>query len=369
MSVFFHFDFTLPLDRFELRIDCRSEVRTLGVFGKSGSGKTSFLQSVAGLRRAKGLIRLGERDLLNEEQKLNLRPEERRIGFVPQDHRLFPHLNVQKNLLCGTSRARRRLGMKTVESRSAEVIDVLELGPLLDRRIDTLSGGESQRVAMGRALCAMPEVLLLDEPLASLDSQLRERILPFLIRVQKEFDLPLIVVSHNPVELQILCEEVLVLAEGSIIASGKATEVLPQFAPQAIADPGSFESILRLRVISHESKTIRAHLLLSSGDGPQVTLPRQECKTGTLLHATLSANDIILARSTISGLSARNSLRGVIKRIDHQSWGAMIMVEIDPSTETQITVALTEDAIKELDLETGLAVHLIFKSSAVRVYG
>jgi molybdate transport system ATP-binding protein len=369
VNAFFDMDFTLPLDRFNLRIQCQTEQRTLGVFGPSGSGKTSLLQTVAGLRQAEGTIRIGRELFLDKSSALNLPPEKRMVGFVPQDHRLFPHLNVQGNLASGMPRAIHKHGSQSVEQRRKEVVDVLELQPLLQRRIGSLSGGESQRVAIGRALCSMPEVLLLDEPLASLDHQLRERILPFLMRVRREFDIPMLVVSHNPAELQILCEEVLVLREGSIIASGSALEVLPRFANQSETDTGDYENVLKLKLTSHETTVSKADLVLSSGTGPRLTLPKQTQTLGTVIHAGIAANELILARSTITGLSARNELTGIIRQIETKPWGSLVVVEIDPASETQLTAALTQNAIEELMLEPGLAVHLFFKSNVLRVYG
>ncbi len=369
MKQFFELDFTLPLDRFDLKIRHNSTARTLGIFGQSGSGKTSCLQAIAGLRSARGIIRLGSQALLQSDLGLNLPPEKRMIGFVPQDHRLFPHLKVHGNLTSGMKRGIRKYGSKAVNKRFDEVVEVLEIESLLSRHIETLSGGESQRVAIGRALCAMPEVLLLDEPLASLDHPLRERILPFLVRVRKEFDIPMLVVSHNPAELQVLCEEVLVLREGNIVAAGPSAEVLPRFANNSGSDTGSYQNILRLRIKANESSVSKAQLIRSSGQGPMITIPKQTQAIGSVIHVAIAANELILARNAVKGLSARNEIAGVIREIDSKPWGALVVIEIDPATETQLAAALTQDAIEELELTTGLAVHLLFKSNVIRVYG
>jgi len=369
MSAFFDLDFKLPLDRFNLEVKFRSDLSTLGVFGQSGCGKTSLLHCIAGLRRAEGRICLGSQYLLDTADGIHLPPEKRMLGFVPQDHRLFPHLTVEGNLRAGSSRAVKKHGSKRVEKRFSEVVQILELSALLRRKTIALSGGESQRVAIGRALCSMPELLLLDEPLASLDEALRERILPFLIRIRREFDIPMLVVSHNPAELQILCEEVIVLRQGSIISRGPATEVLPRHAQDSNGNTESFESILRLKISSHEATVSKARLLLSSGEGPTITIPKQTQAVGSTIHIGIGANELILARSTITGLSARNELIGVIQAIETKPWGGLVVVEVDPSSGAQLTAALTQNAIEELELKVGLAVHLLFKSNVIRVYG
>lgn len=143
---------------------------------------------------------------------------------MPQDGLLFPHRNVRGNLLAGAARARRN-GWN-LEETLANVCSLLEIGHLLDREVATLSGGEHQRVALGRAICSGPRLLLLDEPLASLDQPLRRRVLPFLIRVRDELDLPMLLVTHNVAEVQALCDEVVVLRQGRVVAHGAVDEVL-----------------------------------------------------------------------------------------------------------------------------------------------
>ncbi|MEE3178395.1 MAG: ATP-binding cassette domain-containing protein, partial [Verrucomicrobiota bacterium] len=177
--------------------------RVTGLFGASGSGKTTWLETMAGLRRsARGFIQFGETVWLDSDARIDVPPEQRGIGYVPQDHLLFPHMTVRRNLQSGQQRA--AVSGHDFKRMLEDVVDVLELDSLLERGVRELSGGERQRVALGRALCSGPRLLLLDEPLASLDLQLRLRILPFLQRVRDHFDVPMLVVSHNPIELQAL---------------------------------------------------------------------------------------------------------------------------------------------------------------------
>lgn len=216
---------TVPLAQFPLAVDFVAAQRVTGVFGPSGAGKTSLLHCIAGLKRkARGRIELGGEVWLDTKKGIYVPPERRAIGYVPQDGLLFPHRNVRGNLLAGAARARRH-GWNVDETLKT-VCDLLEIGPLLDREVATLSGGEHQRVALGRAICSGPRLLLLDEPLASLDQPLRQRVLPFLKRVRDEFALPMLLITHDPTEVQALCDEVVVLREGRLVAQGGVGEVL-----------------------------------------------------------------------------------------------------------------------------------------------
>lgn len=205
----------LPLADFALEVSAELTAPATGLFGASGAGKTTLLDLVAGLRRApSAFIQLGDQVLTDTVRRVEVPPRHRRIGYIPQDGALFPHLPVRGNLLYG-----HREGAPPAFSLE-HVARVLELSPLLDRRIAGLSGGERQRVALGRALLSAPRYLLLDEPLAGLDAPLRERILPYLRTVRDEFSVPMLYVSHQPEEIVALCDDVLVLERGRVIGRG-----------------------------------------------------------------------------------------------------------------------------------------------------
>lgn len=215
-------DLRLRLGDFNLEIDAVLAERVTAIFGASGAGKTSLLEIIAGLRRPNaGIVRIEGRVLTDGTARTFVTAERRAVGYVPQDGALFPHLSVRNNLRYGLAARDTRPAGLTLE----HVCDVLEIAPLIDRAIATLSGGEKQRVALGRALLAAPRLLLLDEPLAGLDTPLRERLLPYLARVRDEFAIPMLYVTHSPDEVMALCDEVLVLSAGRVLARGRPSEI------------------------------------------------------------------------------------------------------------------------------------------------
>ena len=203
----------LTLADFSLEVNAVLTGRVTAVFGASGAGKTSLLEIIAGLRRpAAGVVRVGDTVLTDAGTRMFVPVEHRAVGYVPQDGALFPHLSVRQNLTYGSHPQQASQSGLTFE----HVVEVLEIAALTDRAISTLSGGEKQRVALGRALLAAPRLLLLDEPLAGLDAPLRERLLPYFIRVRDEFSIPMIYVTHSPDEVMALCDDVLLLERGRV---------------------------------------------------------------------------------------------------------------------------------------------------------
>ena len=208
---------------FQLDAAFTTEHAVTAIYGPSGSGKTTILSIIAGLRRPReGLVRLRERVLENSAAGVHLAPEARRIGYVFQDHLLFPHLRVRNNLLYGWKR--RLPGANTVEFD--HVVEVLELATLLDRLPYTLSGGQRQRVALGRALLRGPELLLLDEPLASLDAALKDRVLSYVEKALQEWHIPALYVTHDRGEVMRLAQWVICLEGGRIRGQGTPVEAL-----------------------------------------------------------------------------------------------------------------------------------------------
>jgi molybdate transport system ATP-binding protein len=218
-----HVEVAKQLGDFSVEVAFTSEGRVTGLFGASGAGKTSLVSMIAGLQRPdRGVISV-DGDILDDATKsLHIAAHQRRIGYVFQDARLFPHLDVRRNLDYG--RRMNRLTRDPVQE--TRLNDMLNIGHLLDRRPGQLSGGERQRVALGRALLARPRLLLLDEPLGSLDEDRKAEILPYLMRLRDEAGVPMVYVSHDPDELRQLASQVVMLKRGRIAAFG-GPEILP----------------------------------------------------------------------------------------------------------------------------------------------
>jgi molybdate transport system ATP-binding protein len=216
-------DVSKQLGEFSLQATFASEGRVTGLFGASGAGKTSLINMIAGLLRPdRGTIAIDTEMLDNTAARVHVPPHRRRIGYVFQDARLFPHLDVGANLDYG--RRMNRLADDT--AARARITDLLDIGGLLSRRPGQLSGGERQRVALGRALLAQPRLLLLDEPLGSLDEERKVEILPYLVRLRDEAGIPMVYVSHDAGEMRQLATQIVMLRRGRVIAFGGA-EVLP----------------------------------------------------------------------------------------------------------------------------------------------
>ena len=201
-------DVTLRQQAFVLDVHESMSVEVLGLFGPSGSGKTTLLESIAGIRTPDaGEVRVADRVLFSSAQRINVPPQERHIGYVPQDALLFPNMSVEGNILYGR-------GARDDRQMFTSLVGILELEPLLQRAVDRLSGGEKQRVAIARALMTRPSILLLDEPLAAVDRERRERILPYVLRIRQQMHVPLVYVTHDADEMRAIADRVLTLEGG-----------------------------------------------------------------------------------------------------------------------------------------------------------
>jgi molybdate transport system ATP-binding protein len=361
-------DLKLPLDRFTLTLRWRTDERALGVFGPSGAGKTSLLEAIAGLRpEALGRVRVGGRTWLDSSRGVRLPPERRGVGYVPQDARLFPHKNVRENLLVGRRRAEKGQGARLDPER---VLEVLELQGRETASITSLSGGERQRVALGRALCAAPELLLLDEPLGGIDLPLRRRILPYLLRVEREFGVPTILVTHDAAEVRLLSREAVVLIEGREAARGRPDDLFTGVELLARLGTAGHVNVLRGRVTAIAGLTVE----IETGAGPPITAPAGGVsRKGEEVAILVRADELIVATESPHGLSAQNVMPGTVRTIiesrtmaESEDPALAVMVDVS-SARAPLIAAVTPKASHRLGLSPGRSVFLVWKTHACRV--
>jgi molybdate transport system ATP-binding protein len=349
-------DVRLPLARFPLRVDVVCETPAVALLGPSGAGKTSLLEAIAGLRpRASGRIAVDGDVLLDSSAGVERPPERRRVGYVPQDALLFPHLNVEGNVRFGLRPA------PDIERVFEEAVSILEIGALLPRYPWSLSGGERQRVALARAVATSPALLLLDEPLAAVDVGHRERILPYLLRVRGQMRIPLLYVTHNAGEAEALAAEAILLAAGRVVAHGPASEILAGGALSA-ADPlASFENVLEGRLEIPKSSPGVGRLLLPQGD--VLTVPAAtDAADGPAVFA-VSPDEILISSTPLDGISARNVLAGWIESVQGSAEDVLLRVR---AGRLSWRAAVTADASRELGLSPGRSVWLAIKTHAFR---
>jgi len=349
-------DFETPLARFPLRIEADLRAPVTAVMGPSGAGKTSLLDAIAGLRSvASGRIAIDDDVLVDTAAGRRLPPQHRRVGYVPQDAGLFPHLTVRENVLFGARGASNEVG---------HAIDVLEIGSLGARYPASLSGGEKQRVALARALATRPRLLLLDEPLAALDVSLRDRIVPYLLRVRDEWATPMLYVTHNVGEALALAGEVLLLESGRVEAQGAPLALLatPGLSREARA---GIENLLAGEIESHDAEGGVTRVRLAGGLVVSVSIAAER-PVGSAVTVAIRAEDVLVATEPVRGLSARNVYEAVVRGIERGPGDAAVRCAIRPELPEWLA-RLTPAAVADLGLATGSRVWLAVKSHSVRV--
>jgi len=341
-------------------INVAFEVPAAGVtvlFGPSGAGKSTIINAAAGLLRPdRCRIAVGGDVLVDTEAGIWLPPEKRRIGLVFQDSRLFPHMSVETNL---------RYGLRRVAGGPiafGDVVDLLGISALLKRRPHTLSGGERQRVAIGRALLAQPRLLLMDEPLASLDATRKAEIMPFLTRLKSALDLPVIYVTHSLDELARLADSLVLLEAGSVTAFGPVAEVAAR-ADLALGQREDAGALVECVVDAHD--TVRVLSLLRGG-GAMFWVPLMDTPVGVACRIRIPAREVILASEPPRGISLHNIIAGVVRRtaVDRRT----VMVEL-ALPDGALLARVTPDAVARLALLPGAPALALIKSTSIEVIG
>jgi molybdate transport system ATP-binding protein len=336
---------------FSLAADISVTGDRIGMFGASGSGKSTMVNLLAGLLKPdRGEIVLDGVTLFNSAQKIDLRPEERRIAMVFQQHCLFPHLNVEKNLLYGMKRC-------PAQFRSIDfgtLVQVLRLGDLLGRSVANLSGGEKQRVALGRSLMANPRLLLMDEPLSALDDDLRFQVIPYLKSVSEEFRIPYLFISHSLVEMRLMTDTTLVVENGSLVR---------QLSSEQLAKNCMGNSVIGyINLLELDNMTEKDGMCAYNWKGRELLLSssNRDAERGLF---ELSSRDIILFKKHPEVVSARNLLECTVVGMFESA--SKIGVELEWGGGTLVSEIVPE-AARDLGISRGATIHAACKASAFR---
>ena len=345
---------SLPLAHFTLEMDVEMQRRVTAVFGPSGAGKTSLLDLIAGLRQARSaFIQLDGVVLTDTAKNFSVATHRRGIGYVPQDLALFPHLSVRQNLLYGSKSGGAGNPLFSFE----HVVEVLEIEPLISRGVTELSGGEKQRVALARALLASPRLLLLDEPLASLDTALKAKIIPYLTRIRDEFRIPMLCVTHDRFEALALADEIVVLVNGQVLQTGPVLDVFNRPASADVAKIAGVETLQpgTIAEVNEGLATVKIHDVILTALAPE-TSTRE-------VFVCIRGEDVVLQHDAVTNSSVRNRLSARVAAL--RTEGALVRVELDAGFP--LFALITRPACAELALREGGTITALIKAPAIHL--
>lgn len=422
MTEFFDIEFLLPLENADgreggvaaVKASLRSNHRRIVLYGASGAGKTSIVEGILGWRNlTEGRIVIGGETVFDSNAGVSVPPSRRRLGYLPQDVLLFPHLSVERNIRSGSpngSEGLERLGRCSTDLFDRSV-EILELAPLLQRDVTRLSGGERHRVGLARALVTDPKVLILDEPLSSLDPALKTRVLSDLLKVLDELDLPLLLVSHDQVDGQVLCTFAQLIDGGEVIAEGDPRDVYQLGAlgdrpgsaqlpvhnvlwgqRKVVQEPAVGETVVQVTEVqetqvkkevpekSPVGSTQVSEVILAQGQ--TVVVPKARDR-GSRIAFSIRADEIVLATERPGPTSANNLLSGQISTLEVREDLCLVVVALGhgdvqevggasgeaqtPAMSDLVSVEITRHAQARMKLELGMCVFLLFKTRSVRL--
>ena len=326
------------------------------IFGKSGAGKTSTINAIAGLTRPDvGVIQIGNTTLFDQNLRINLPIYKRQIGYVFQDDRLFPHMTVRNNLIYGTPKNRDVANSLNL----TDITGLLELAPLLERRPRTLSGGEKQRVAIGRALLSNPKLLLMDEPLASIDVQHRFEILPFIQRVREKTGITIIYVTHALEEVIFIADQIILLSEGQVTAQGTVEEIMSRLDLHPMTSRFDAGAVISATYSGYDREFDLGEL---SFDGGTLRIAGLNAEIGIHLRAHIRARDVSLMLDKPKDTSVLNVFKGELIEI-RQEEGPQLDLLINIGTP--LIARITRKSLNDLNLDIGSKVYAMIKAVAI----
>ncbi len=346
---------------FSLDLALESRGPALGIFGASGSGKTTLLHAIAGLFRPEaGRIAVGDRTVFARgagagHAPMWVPPEHRRLALVTQDPLLFPNRSVRGNLAFAPGAAER-----LAAPAGRRILEVLRIGPLLERHIAHLSGGERQRVAIGRALLADPSLLLLDEPTSALDAELSRDVLGLLMQVKQALAVPMVFVTHRAAELLALADDCVVLEAGRVVAQGRPVEVLKRPRALGLASLVGVDNLLRVPVVAHDEAG--GVTLLDLGAGVVLAAPLSAAPIGAAVEIGFHADEVLVCLEKPAGISARNALACAVESVDAVGHEVLVGLRLGAAA---IRARITPAAARELALAPGQRVVALVKTSSI----
>jgi molybdate transport system ATP-binding protein len=351
------------LGQFDLNASFTSQGRLTALFGRSGSGKTSLVNVVSGLiAPRRGRVVVDGQILLDTDRNIFVPVHKRRIGYVFQEARLFPHLTVRQNLLFGRWFSSRQPGATAAFGGDLDgVLDLLGIGHLLERGPSGLSGGEKQRVAIGRALLARPRLLLMDEPLASLDEARKAEILPYIERLRDEAGVPIIYVSHAMAEVARLATTLVTLDQGVVTACGPTAQVMSRLGVAGLSGAAEAGSLIEGEVTGHDAEFGLTRLTTRAGT---LQVARSSAPIGARLRVRILASDVLISLREPVDVSALNILPGRIVEIGPRGQGSAVELRLDCGGETLLS-RLTAKSASHLGLQPGSRVFAVIKSVSI----
>ncbi|MDF7807603.1 molybdenum ABC transporter ATP-binding protein [Pontiellaceae bacterium B12219] len=355
-------DIYLKQGSFLLDAEFKSFESALGIFGPSGCGKSTLFRALAGLVRPDGgHIVLDGEPLFDSAQHIFVPPHKRSIGLVFQDARLFPHWSVEQNL-----RAGEHIKQRVVDRpfSYADMVDLLDIGHLIERSVEQLSGGEKQRIAIGRTLLSNPRMLLMDEPVTGLDASLKMQILPFLTKVHQTLEIPTILISHDLGEILQLTDHLLLMREGRAVGCNTLEKLIRN--PQTLKElkGADLTNLIRVRVKQHNEN--RGITELRVYDNPEEIIRMEWCPDyapGTELTIGIAANQIALASERIESISMRNQLPGYVAQIVHASDRSICHIETSAGL---LFAEITPGTEQDMNLKIGAPIWALFKGLSIQ---